>query len=175
MRLLRPSMLVFAVAVLASLSIHLPVYEALGKLAAVLLHAPQPKRESKPVEFELVATPPAELPEHPAPEKAKKPKEKVAKAEKKPEPEKQLQPKPKEPELKVAEVPKPVEVAPVKPPPEDMQQKHAITQKSDDPNVPPPDNPRFIAEENRKVEQETVANQRTTAELDEQPTAAAKQ
>jgi TonB family protein len=174
-RLLRPSMLVFAVAVLASLSIHLPVYTALGKLASVLLHTVQPKKhESKPVEFELVETPPAPTPDKPVPEKAKKPPEKLAKAERKPDPKKPVPPKPKEPEAKLVEVPKPVEAVPVKPPPDEVKSKHAITQKSDDPNVETPDNARFIAEENRRVEQETVANQRTTAELDEQPTASAK-
>jgi hypothetical protein len=64
-RLLRPSMLVFAVAVLASLSIHLPVYTALGKLADVLLHTVQSKKkasDAKPVEFELVENAPEPKP-----------------------------------------------------------------------------------------------------------------
>jgi TonB family protein len=173
-RLLRPSMLVFAVAVLASLSIHLPVYTALGKLASVLLHTVQPKHESKPVEFELVENPPAPAPEAPVPEKTKKPPEPLAKAERKPPREQPVQPKLKAPEPEVVKVPEQVQVVPVKPPPEDLRSKHAVTQKSDDPTVPPPDNPRFIAEENRRVAEESVANQRTTAELDEQPTASAK-
>jgi hypothetical protein len=173
-RLLRPSMLVFAVAVLASLSIHLPVYTALGKLAAVLLHTVQPKHESKPVEFELVENPPAPAPDAPVPEKAKKPREPLAKAERKPPREQPVPPKPKAPDPAVVKVPEQVQVVPVKPPPEDLRSKHAVTQKSDDPTVPPPDNPRFIAEENRRVVEESVANQRTTAELDEQPTASAQ-
>jgi TonB C terminal len=173
-RLLRPSMLVFAVAVLASLSIHLPVYTALGELAAVLLHTVQPKKASPstPVEFELVETDPKPPTDTAKPEPVKKPEE-LAKVERKPEREKPVPAKPKEPEP-VVKLPENVQVVPVKPPPDDMRSKHAVTQKSDDPNVQPPDNPRFIAEENRRVAEETIANQRTTAEIDEQPTASAK-
>jgi hypothetical protein len=177
-RLVRPSLLVFAVAVLASLSIHLPVYTALGELAAVLLHGSTPdKDEPTSVEFELVDNAvPAEPDEKTEIEPVKPtepPEKEEQKAERKPVPVEKTPAKEKPPEPKLALPAKPVEVVPVPPPPEDLKSKHAVTQKSDDPNVPPPDNSRFIAEDNRRVEEETVATARTTAEQDEQPTAAA--
>lgn len=177
MRLLRPSMVVFAVAVLASLSIHLPVYTVLGTLAAELLHTTQTKKKSQPqpVEFELIENP-KDVPPPDEPKLAQKPETKpepLAKLEHKQPREVKVQPKPKEPEPEV-KVEVPVEAVPVPPKPQDMLQKHAITQKSDDPNVPPPDNPRFIAEENRRVAEETVATLRTTAEQDEAPSAPAQ-
>ena len=49
--------------------------------------------------------------------------------------------------------------APV-PPPQQIQNAQSVTQKSDDPNVPPPENPEFVAEENRRVLEETVAEMR---------------
>ena len=45
---------------------------------------------------------------------------------------------------------------PPMPPPEDTE-KLAVTQKSDDPDVERPEDARFVAEENRRVEEETVA------------------
>ena len=54
MRFFRPGIVVFCVALLASLCVHLPVYEALGDLAKTLLADDAPKR-SAPVEFELTA------------------------------------------------------------------------------------------------------------------------
>jgi hypothetical protein len=143
---------VFAVAVLASLSIHLPVYKALGDLAEVLLHSPAAKSAPRPVQFEILENPPAADKDKDKPKAPPKPEEKLAKAELKPKPkvEHKEQFKPKKPEEPKIEVPvEPVPVVPVPPPKDDLQAKHAITQKSDDPTVPPPDNPRFIADETR--------------------------
>ncbi|HKP58837.1 MAG TPA: TonB C-terminal domain-containing protein [Polyangiales bacterium] len=178
MRLVRPSLLVFAVAVLASLSIHLPVYKALGDLADVLLHSPASKASPRPVQFEILDNPDPTKKDEPKPEEPAKPPEQLAKAELKPKPKEEhkelVKPKPK-PEPPKIEVPvQQVPVEPIPQPQDSQQPKHAITQKSDDPNVAPPDNPRFIAEENRRVEEESVANQRTTAEVDEQPAAQAR-
>jgi hypothetical protein len=176
-RLVRPSILVFAVAVLASLSIHLPVYKALGDLAEVLLHSPAAKPSTRPVQFEILENPPPADKDKPRPDAPAKPPEQLAKAELKPKPkvEHKEASRPKPPEPKVEVPVQPVPAVPVPPPPkDDLQAKHAITQKSDDPSVPAPDNPRFIAEENRRVSEETVANQRTTAELDEQPSSSSK-
>jgi TonB family protein len=45
----------------------------------------------------------------------------------------------------------------VKMPPPEFQNKLAVKQRSEDPNVEAPENARFIAKENRRVEEETVA------------------
>ena len=50
------------------------------------------------------------------------------------------------------------------------ENKLAVTQKSDDPNVAPPDNARFIAEENRASPEETVARARNMQRDDPVPT-----
>jgi TonB family protein len=182
-RLFRPSLLVFALAVLASLSIHLPVYTVLGELAEILnQRAAKPDAApAGPIEFEVVeqeaqATassepPPVEDPKKP--DEVERDKEKQAKPQTPPKPErdhaKAAAPKPKPEPIPIEVVPKPVPM-----PTEPVPSKHAITQKSDDPNVPAPDNPRFVAEENRRVEEETIASARTTAELDEQPESASR-
>lgn len=179
MRWSRPSLLVFCAALIASVSIHLPVYTVLGKLAAVFDHEkPRAPLAPSTVEFEVSTTPPpaaeqkqaepkleakeqqqrAHAPKPPPP----KPEPRVAKAEPKPEPPK--------PELKLAPTP-------TLPPPPDtpkpLENKLAVTQKSDDPNVPPPDNARFIAEENRRVAEESIASVRSLTENDEKPSASA--
>jgi len=175
-RFVRPSLLVFTVAVLASLSIHLPVYTALGGLADVLIHGTKPKAKYEPVEFELTDTPApaAETEAEPMPEPEKQAEAKPPEKPEKTRPQdKQLAQKPAAAKPRAPTPPPvPVEVVPTPVPPrvdKDLS-KHAITQKSEDPNVPPPDNARFIAEESRRVEEETVATVRTTAELDETPT-----
>lgn len=179
MRLVRPSLLVFAVAVLASLSIHLPVYTVLGKLAEVLIHGPTSKSESPtsgPIEFELTektdAPAEAQAKVEPSEQPEREPDERV-KAPKEPQPKTRELAKAPAPKPKPQSVPVEVVPQPMLPVPADSA-KHAITQKSDDPNVPPPENPRFIAEENRRVEEETIASARTTAELDEEPTPASR-
>jgi TonB family protein len=155
---------VFCGALLASLAVHLPVYEALGVLAdSVLANKGEP--ESSVVEFEMAPLPGEPLPEDEAladkePEPAPPlPPEEQAKRE---EPKLPQQPKPEqEKEKAVAEV-KPLVQEPQTPvpPPPSIQNAQAVTQKSDDPNVPPPENPQFVAEENRRVLEETVAEMR---------------
>jgi TonB family protein len=177
----RSSLLVFAAALLASLSIHLPVYEMLGVLARAFeeeLAAKQPPAPSQ-IEFEM-AEPSEEKLDKPEEPEPKEP-EKKAEAEKtarrpEPKPEKQQQnkPAPKKPEPPKPEQKKPEVV--VTPPPEPtkkIENKLAVTQKTDDPNVPPPENSRFIAEENRRVEEEMIASVRSLTENDEQPNASA--
>lgn len=168
MRWLRPSIAVFCVALLASLCIHLPIYEALGVLADSLLHAPPPARSST-VELELapLADPGVE---EPVPPKAElKPQ---AAAEPPPEDER-AEERPSEEQAK-AEPAKPIEpeIAPAEPvpTPQIAENPLAVTQRSDDPNAPPPDQARFIAEENRRVEQETVSRIRNMHRDDAEPT-----
>jgi hypothetical protein len=177
----RSSLLVFAAALLASLSIHLPVYEVLGVLARAFdrekTSAPQPPST---IEFEVAQNAPAETEEAKAekqdrandvtqPDKAHKPP---------PTPPEKAPPKPK-PEIKkpAPPTPTPPQPAQVAPPPPDaakpIENKLAVTQKSDDPNVPPPDNARFIAEDNRRVAEEMIASVRSLTENDEKPSASA--
>jgi TonB C terminal len=180
LRLSRPSLLVFCAAMIVSLSIHLPVYEVLGALAKAFDHdKPAEQRPPSVVEFEVNS-------KEPAPPKEAKPKpltrsQQRAKADKPPEAQKQAKNKPepkqeeaKKPELKID--PKPTPATPVPPPPDTskpIENKLAVTQKSEDPNVPPPTDARFIAEQNRKVAEETIASVRSLTENDEQPSATA--
>ena len=164
MRRLRPSLLVFTVALLASLSVHLPVYEALGALADVLLHAPKPAKPTF-VEMEmapLAAEPHAERiqpkPDVPKPV-APEPEPKPEPTPKEPEPTPQLN----EPEMALEQPPTPV------PPPPEIQNQQAVEQKSDDPNVPPPENAQYLAEENRRVLEETNATVRSFQQDDPAP------
>lgn len=160
----------FAVALLGSLAVHLPVYEVLGELAEVLLHEPSKAAPSSTstIEFELAD---AEEQAEDAPPEPELP----APAEPKSEPE----PKPRRAQRAeaVPEPPKPQPVVPVQPVPEpepprpqvpDTANKLAVTQKSDDPDVEPPPDAQFIAEENRRVAEETVARQRNM-QVDEEP------
>ena len=63
-------------------------------------------------------------------------------------------------------------VTPPPPPEVKIDNKLAVTQRSDDPSVPPPENARVVAEENRRVEQETIAAHRNLVEDDPEPTSA---
>jgi len=174
----RSSLLVLAAALLASLSIHLPVYEVLGVLARALdQDKPKPATPSQ-IEFEIAPgksqdSPSEELavaPQQQAhPEKSRKPVPTPREKEKekaKPKPEaKKPEPTP-EVQAKLAVTPPPDIAKPI-------ENKLAVTQKSDNPDVPPPENSRFIAEENRRVEEETIASIRSLTENDEKPSASA--
>jgi outer membrane biosynthesis protein TonB len=158
---------VFCVALLASLSVHLPVYEVLGGLAKKLLADDEAKQKKTPVEFELTAldddtvkaaepNKPAELkPEPLPPSPSAKPKEEPEPP--KVEEKKAEAPKPK-PKLNLdLTQPPPPPPPPPTPPPQEEPNKLAVTQKSD-PNSPAPDHADFIAENNRTVEEQTVAS-----------------
>ncbi|MET0386526.1 MAG: hypothetical protein ABW321_11235 [Polyangiales bacterium] len=145
MRWSRSSLLVFAAALLASLSIHLPVYEVLGVLARAFDRDKESaaKEPNSQVEFEINDpvpdadnSEPTETPER----------EREAQAEKRkpPEqkPEKQAKTETKKPPTPQPTVPVKPQPAPVVPPPPEVQKqienKLAVTQKTDDPNVHPP-------------------------------------
>jgi TonB family protein len=180
---MRSSVAVFAVALLASLGIHLPIYEVLGKLADVLLREPAETRTTT-VELELaplVDTPPkpaedAKAVLEPKPESKPEPERKD---ELPPEPKVQAQeqvvqrPTPKPEEKKEPEPTMPVPAVPVPVPPQ-AENPLAVTQQTDDPAVEAPENPRFIAEDNRRVEQETVARVRNMHRDDPDPSASAR-
>lgn len=169
-RYLEPSALIFAMAIMASLGVHFPVYEALGKLADILLPAQaegRPMPPSEPVTFELSDEPapptdssaPMELPARQQPN--------LANAETIRPPDPQRQPTPKKPTDKKA----PAE----KPPPEQLTTRQAVQQKSRNPEVEAPENARFIAEENQRVEEQTVARLRNLRRDDPTPSPGAPQ
>ncbi len=166
---------------LASLSLHLPVYGALGVLADKLLaRAPTPRRavtggpgeemeifEPTAEDQELLVPfdveEPEELPEAgdegEPDERAERERERVREPEPPPE---EPEPEPEEPE----EQEQPRQPTPPVRPPENLQ---AVTQRSQNPNVEAPENARFIADENNQVEEETVAQMRNMVRDDPEP------
>jgi TonB family protein len=166
-RLRRPESLIMIMALLASVGAHLPPYIGLGALADYFEHqeAEAAKhRKAPPVEvsFEVAPTPAPEEPkaeppepEKPKQEKPKKEPEKKAEAAKPEEQPKPIpQPEPEKPKVAVSEV----QLPEPPPPPPQQERKQSITQKSEDPNVEPPPDAKYLAEENRRVEEETVAS-----------------
>jgi TonB family protein len=166
-RVFRPGFVVFCAALLASLSVHLPVYEVLGVLAKALLTEPA-AQPAQPVEFELAALGETDKPEQPSDQ----PQDDAAHPptpSSRPEPAPKAPPEPKpapaqEPKRRVdlnvvpPPPPPPPPVPALAPPPADAPNKLAVTQRSDDPNVAPPDHADFVAEENRRVEEQTIAS-----------------
>jgi outer membrane biosynthesis protein TonB len=160
----------FAVALLASLAVHLPVYEVLGVLRDRLFAEEQARRQAEPVEFELTfndvppalpapatpvdATPPDQVaPADVKPERVKPQRPVDVEAQPKPEREPQLElPKPK-PETQPAPPTPPV---PTPPPP--VNNRQSVIQRSQDPNVEPPPDAKYLAEQNQRVEEETAAS-----------------
>jgi TonB family protein len=160
-------------ALLASIGAHMPPYVGLGALADYFEHVERAKPKPKPVEvsFDVAPSEPAqEEPPKVEPPKPEKRRAEKAKPEK-PKPEKTPPPveEPKKPEdLRVSQLELP------KPPPSELR-KQSITQKSEDPDVEPPPNAQYLAEENRRVEEETVAKVTDETKNDPDPQAAAPQ
>lgn len=169
MRRFRPGFAIFALALLASLGVHLPVYEVLGVLADELLRSPPPPAPPSTIEFEMAALGDAEEEEAPPPDPRIRVKD-VEPPAPKPEPpaqRAQVKPKPRVP-TPLLPTPTPAQPKPT-PPPQEVPNKLAVTQKSDDPDVPPPDNAQFVAEENRRVAEQTVARIRNMQRDDPEP------
>src|SRR5690606_34822235 len=74
-------------------------------------------------------------------------------------------PEPPKPEPKL--VPEPEKPTPKTPPPPPEAAEHAVIQKSRDPEVEPPPDARFVADENNAVLEETVAAVTNTVRDDE--------
>ena len=158
-RLRRPEALLMAMALLASVGAHMPPYVGLGALADYFA-SQEPPKSLAPVEvsFDLAdesepksVTPEPKRPE--LPEKKQPPEPRKAEAQ--PEPAPKLRPEP-------PPTPKVVPAAPPVPPPS-QQRRQSVTQKSDNPDEPPPLDAQFLAEENRSVVEQTVA--RVTDEM----------
>jgi TonB family protein len=160
-RLKRPESLLMLMAMFASLGAHMPPWLGLGALADYFSQQEAQEERAAPIEvsFEVSDTKPAEeapamKDEDPAP-KVKQ--EKLAKVEP-PDQKKPEAPKPpekKEPEVKKLEV---AQAPPPPPPPPSQDRRQSITQKSEDPDVEPPPDAKFLAEESRRVEEESVAS-----------------
>jgi hypothetical protein len=186
-RFLDPAILAFAIALVASLGIHLPAYQVLGVLADRLFEESARRAEGPTqIEFELpaeeaeegvpdeaaVAPEDSKAPDEAEPERAPEPERKAEQRpppkpeEKKPAPEKKED---KKEEPKLAEQQK--EQAEPQPKKVEQASQHAVKQHSSDPSVPPPDDARFIAEESNRVEEETVAEIRNDVRDDVDPNA----
>jgi TonB family protein len=172
-RLRRPESLLMLMAMLASLGAHMPPWVGLGALADYFdrIQREQPKPKPVEVSFDLETppTPAVQPPEPPKPEplrpqKRKPEQQKLAQIEPPPE-------APKPPDLRISQLELPKQPLP---PPEE-QRKQSITQKSDDPNVEPPPNAQYLAEENRRVAEETVAKVTDETKNDPDPQASAPQ
>ncbi len=171
MRLLRPGVVIFGIALLASMSVHLRIYSALGVLAEVILGG-KGHGGAHEAEFEVVAMGGDDVSEDAPPaDDAEEPEEERLAAE--PEPPRRPPPAVEEPEsserpptlVELVEVPSD---SPVKPDPE-FEEKLAVKQRSHNPDVEPPPDARFIAEENRRVVEETVAMVRSMHRDDSDP------
>jgi TonB family protein len=172
-RIRRPESLLMLMAILASLGAHMPPYMGLGALADYFdnLEREKPKPEPVEVNFDVASEPasvPRPKPVQPEPLRAQKPKPEKPQAEK---PQPVPQPPKKEPDLRISQLELPKQPMP----PPEQQRKQSITQKSEDPNVEPPPNAQYLAEENRRVEEETVAKITDETKNDPEPQAAAPQ
>ena len=146
-----PVAIAFAFALIASLLVHLPVYDMLGGLAdRIRLDDEEARKAQKfePVEvdFEVPGSTQSERPKQKAArERAKAKRERLAKA---------------------------VQAQQAQPQPNPQQRSQltpqAVQQHSTDPSVEP-DNPQFIAEENNRVEEQTVAQIRNMVRDDKTP------
>ena len=148
-----PVFVAFVIALIASVSVHLPVYEVLGDLADHLRELADEARKTsdlEPVEVEFNVTDSftAEAPRQRKRQNAKrraKPQQKLARAVAQ---QKKQRQKP--------------------PPPHEQPTRQAIQQRSQNPDVEPPPDARYIAQENQRVEEETVAKVRNYIRDDEE-------
>lgn len=166
----RSGYVLFAVALLASLAVHLPVYEVLGVLRDRLFAEEEARRRAEPIEFELTLNDtPSTVPAAPlavddvpldqvapadvTPERSKPQRPVEVEAQPKPDRNPQLElPKPKpEPQQTTPTPPTP----PTPPPP--VNNRQSVIQRSQDPNVEPPPDAKYLAEQNQRVEEETAA------------------
>ncbi len=150
-----PIAVAFTIALIASLSVHLPVYDVLGSLADRLKAEADEARKTRtfdPVEVDFDVTDPgkSQRARKKPRERAKERQQRVAKAVQQAQP--QLPSTPRQ--------------TPVPPTPPDSP--HAIQQHSANPDEAP-DDPRFIADQNNRVEEQTVARVRSMIRDDQTP------
>jgi len=153
-----PVFIAFVIALIASVSVHLPVYEVLGNLADHFRElAEEAKNESdlEPVEVEF------DVPDSFTAESPKQKRRQNAKRRAK------LQEKMARAVAQANQQRRP-------PPPEERPNRQAIQQRSQNPDVEPPPDAQYIADENQRVEEETVAKVRNY-NRDDQETAVGQQ
>lgn len=183
-----PSAFVLFVALAISGGLHVNVYEGLAVLGA-FLDAGRPPRLPTEVTIELTSGEPSEAvveaPSEPQqsesvtePSPAPTPRERtrVTTPRERPQPVARPAPTPPPPEPTpepAAALPQPTVAAPTPPPPP-AEDRRSIVQRSENPNVENPD-ARFLAEQARIVEEETMANLRNTLRDDADPVAASEQ
>lgn len=143
---------------IASVSVHLPVYEVLGDLAdhlRELAEAEKKKNALDPMEVEF------EVPDSFTSESPKQKKRQNARRKAKPQ-------------KKVAKAVAQQNEQQKPPPPQEQLNRQAIQQRSQNPDVEPPPDAQYIADENQRVEEETVAKIRNYVR-DDQETAVGRQ
>ena len=154
-----PVAIAFVLALIASLSVHLPVYDVLGNLADRLSAQAEEARKNRsyePVEvdFDVAESSKSQRP-------LKRAREERAKRQEQQPVAQAAQQQPPSPAQTTPEQRQPV------PPPPNAPQ--AVEQHSTNPDVEP-DNARFIAEQNNRVEEESVARVRNMVRDDQTPT-----
>ncbi|MCG8556885.1 MAG: TonB C-terminal domain-containing protein [Proteobacteria bacterium] len=169
-RYITPGLFIFLLSLTSSAGLHGGAYQILGSLerSLGLDHDVEPGY----VEFELTSKPEVssrrtrkantrklreKARRDKANERAKSLRARRPRPERRPRPKRAREPQPKQLLARARSRPA-TDVTP-----------HAVTQRSSDPNVETPDNPRFIAEHNRRVEEETVARVRSLTRDDPEP------
>ncbi len=179
-----PSALVFGGALLSSLFLHFNMYKGLGALEGLFPPRALPpsevsfvvldSSEPQPPEPQVAPTE-TETTQEPAPEEAPPERDRRAPRPRRvatppvaapPPPEPPPEPEP------VLPTPTPAVPTPPAPPPPPQDERRSIVQHSDDPNVEPPPEARFLADESRQVEEETMAAMRNTLRDDAEQSAA---
>jgi len=134
-----PVVIAFALALIASLLVHLPVYDVLGGLADRLRAADEEARKAQhydPVEVDF------EVPDDTKSQRARKKARQREKVNR---------------ERLAQAVAAQAKEAHKPPPPRPQEARQAVQQHSTNPDVEPPENAQFIAEQNNRVTEETVA------------------
>jgi len=183
-KLFPPAFIVFSLALIGSLAVHLPVYEALGFLAKSIAAERAEVVEAAPVEIEFeIGDPVDDLPAAPTEDEQaealaaptddevgdRTPERRRPRRQPEEEEPQQRRAAAEEEEEEPVVVPPPqvAQAQPVATPPPEAMNKQAIQQRSQNPNEPPPDT-NYIADENNTVEEQTVARLRNFARDDEE-------
>jgi hypothetical protein len=148
-----PVLIAFTIALIASLSVHLPVYEVLGTLADRLRAEVEEARKNvklTPVEVDF------EVPDGTRSERPRKSPRQRPKAERE-----RLAQVVEVQQEQVEKGPRPAETP--------IEAPHAVQQHSTTPDVEPPPDARFISEQSNRVEEETVARIRSMVRDDQIP------
>ena len=148
-----PVFIAFILALIASLSVHLPVYEVLGELADHF-------RELAEEERVTLTSDPVEIDFEVAGKKSQRARKKRAQRQR------QKRPRAAQTAEELKAQAKPTEKKPYQVPVESVQ---AIQQHATNPDAEAPENPQFVAEQNNRVEEETVARVRSMVRDDQVP------